>query len=170
MYPEISRRCRSCGASVRAGARFCPQCGRAIEGARDDETERKEDYGSFRKASGRASASAQGREIDNPSSTQTPARELAEALKAREGQAAAATTGDAKKTDESEGGDARAKVAARVRDVRETLRPRVEKMRDEALVVLEESPDDSGLRFILIAVGLFLVFLIFLFLSLKVLG
>ncbi|HEV2764137.1 MAG TPA: zinc-ribbon domain-containing protein [Pyrinomonadaceae bacterium] len=25
--PEISRRCLACGASVRAGARFCPQCG-----------------------------------------------------------------------------------------------------------------------------------------------
>lgn len=25
--PEISRRCRGCGASVRARARFCPQCG-----------------------------------------------------------------------------------------------------------------------------------------------
>src|SRR5436305_503028 len=27
--PEISRRCLSCGAAVRAGARFCPQCGKA---------------------------------------------------------------------------------------------------------------------------------------------
>ncbi|MDQ5839193.1 MAG: zinc ribbon domain-containing protein, partial [Acidobacteriota bacterium] len=25
--PEISRRCLSCGAAVRAGARFCPHCG-----------------------------------------------------------------------------------------------------------------------------------------------
>jgi hypothetical protein len=27
--PEISRRCRSCGASIRAGGFFCPQCGKA---------------------------------------------------------------------------------------------------------------------------------------------
>src|SRR5687768_18544411 len=32
--PEISRRCLSCGASVRALARFCPQCGATMkEGA-----------------------------------------------------------------------------------------------------------------------------------------
>ena len=32
--PEISRRCVSCGASVRAGARYCPQCGKVVpEGA-----------------------------------------------------------------------------------------------------------------------------------------
>ncbi|HEX7957921.1 MAG TPA: zinc ribbon domain-containing protein, partial [Pyrinomonadaceae bacterium] len=29
--PEISRRCLACGAAVRAGARFCPQCGRLFE-------------------------------------------------------------------------------------------------------------------------------------------
>ena len=28
--PEISRRCLSCGAAVRAGARFCPQCGKSV--------------------------------------------------------------------------------------------------------------------------------------------
>ena len=26
--PEIARRCRSCGASIRAGGFFCPQCGK----------------------------------------------------------------------------------------------------------------------------------------------
>src|SRR5215207_4440481 len=29
--PEISRRCLTCGAAVRAGSRFCPQCGQALE-------------------------------------------------------------------------------------------------------------------------------------------
>ncbi|HEX8336942.1 MAG TPA: zinc ribbon domain-containing protein, partial [Pyrinomonadaceae bacterium] len=29
--PEISRRCLACGAAVRAGSRFCPQCGNALE-------------------------------------------------------------------------------------------------------------------------------------------
>lgn len=164
MFPEISRRCFSCGASIRAGARFCPQCGQTL-GARTEQPTRKDDYGTFRAASGRAHGSAQGGKPETPSSVQTPARELAEALKAREGE----PRGASKKENEDEGGE-RASVSARVRDVRETLRPRVEKMRDEALVALEESPDDSGLRFILMAVGLFLMFLVFLFLSLKVLG
>jgi hypothetical protein len=42
-------------------------------------------------------------------------------------------------------------------------------MRDEALVALEETPDDSGLRFVVIAVALFALFLLFLLLSTTVL-
>jgi hypothetical protein len=38
-------------------------------------------------------------------------------------------------------------------------------MRDEAIVVLEEAPDDPGLRFVLAAAALFVVFLVLLFLS-----
>lgn len=49
--------------------------------------------------------------------------------------------------------------------VKENILPRVERMRDEALVVLEETPDDAGLRFVAAAVVLFLLFLLFLFLS-----
>jgi hypothetical protein len=57
----------------------------------------------------------------------------------------------------------------RVARVREGTRARVGKMRDEALVVLEEAPDDSGLRFVLTAAALFLVFLVILLLSTTVL-
>lgn len=49
--------------------------------------------------------------------------------------------------------------------VKENIMPRVERMREEALVVLEETPDDAGLRFVAAAVVLFLLFLLFLFLS-----
>lgn len=49
--------------------------------------------------------------------------------------------------------------------VKENIMPRVGRMRDEALVVLEETPDDAGLRFVVIAAALFLLFLLFLFLS-----
>jgi hypothetical protein len=70
------------------------------------------------------------------------------------------------------GGDAAAAagdVRGRVARVREGTRARVEKMRDEAIVVLEETPDDSGLRFVLAAAALFGVFLLLLFLSTTVL-
>ncbi len=49
--------------------------------------------------------------------------------------------------------------------VKENIMPRVERMRDEALVALDETPDDAGLRFVAAAVILFLLFLLFLFLS-----
>jgi hypothetical protein len=48
-------------------------------------------------------------------------------------------------------------------------RARVERVRDDALVALEETPDDSGLRFVLVTVFLFALFLLFLFLSVTVL-
>jgi hypothetical protein len=57
----------------------------------------------------------------------------------------------------------------RVARVREGTRARVGKMREDALVVLEETPDDSGLRFVVAAAALFLVFLFILFLSTTVL-
>lgn len=57
--------------------------------------------------------------------------------------------------------DARGRVAR----VREGTRARVERMRDEAIVVLEETPDDSGLRFVVAAAALFVVFVVLLFLS-----
>ena len=67
-----------------------------------------------------------------------------------------------------------ARVAAndkrgRVARAREGARERVSRMRDDALVVLEETPDDSGLRFVVVAAVLFVLFLFFLFLSTTVL-
>ena len=62
---------------------------------------------------------------------------------------------------------ARAKENARVRV--ESTKVRAAKMRDEALVAIEETPDDSGLRFILVAVAVFLLFVLFLFFSTRVL-
>ena len=61
--------------------------------------------------------------------------------------------------------DARGRVAR----VREGTRARVGRMRDEAIVVLEETPDDSGLRFVVAAAALFVVFVVLLFLSTTVL-
>lgn len=74
------------------------------------------------------------------------------------------------------GGDAgagegrRVRAAARVREVKQNLKPRVEKMREDALVVLDETPDDAGLRFVVIAALLFVLFVVFLILSLYVVG
>jgi hypothetical protein len=62
-------------------------------------------------------------------------------------------------------GDLRVRVAR----VREGTRARVGRMREEAIVVLEETPDESGLRFVLAAAALFVIFLVLLFLSTTVL-
>jgi zinc-ribbon domain len=252
MQPEISRRCRSCGAAVRAGARFCPQCGNrfveegggepaAGEGSRPPEgretaAPRAEAVGSpwgspptptapKTAAEGEASGglratretvtptretAAPGRETVAPTrETVAPTRETAVppqpfqtaapsqpfaggvagqtspgfagpgARATSAGPSASPTDGGtsvegyapARTTEasaaEGEGGAGRPRRAAA--RVKETVMPRVEKMRDEALVALEETPDDSGLRFVVIAVVLFGLFLLFLFLSVTVL-
>ncbi|HKG15658.1 MAG TPA: hypothetical protein VKB12_20225, partial [Pyrinomonadaceae bacterium] len=51
----------------------------------------------------------------------------------------------------------------------ENTRARVERVKGEALVALEETPDDSGLRFVAVAVVLFVLFVLFLLLSVTVL-
>ena len=53
--------------------------------------------------------------------------------------------------------------------VGENLRPRVEKLREASTVVFDEATDDPGLRFVIVAALLFLVFL-FIFLFSYILG
>jgi len=53
--------------------------------------------------------------------------------------------------------------------VGENLRPRVEKLREASTVVLDEASDDPGLRFLIVAAVLFILFL-FIFLFSYILG
>lgn len=46
----------------------------------------------------------------------------------------------------------------------ENVRPRVEKLREASMGVLEDASEDSGLRFVLVALALFLLALVFVFL------
>jgi hypothetical protein len=274
--PEISRRCRSCGAAVRAGARFCPQCGKLMEseagptaggtdaragatqagdasasragmGARErDESnpleleesgvpdtrgaetprewtpptkefsafvqalegiEPRRDADAAPLAEGdappRAASDASSAASVAPRAANDPSRGASDASRGAGGAVRAAgdvsrATGDASRVESDvlragdgmrleggsvagEGGDALRGEAGdveeagaderrgRVARVREGTRVRVEQMREEALVVLEETPDDSGLRFVVAAAALFVVFLVILFLSTTVL-
>jgi hypothetical protein len=74
---------------------------------------------------------------------------------------------DASAVDERRGRVARVREGTRARV--ENTRARVERVRDDALDALEETPDDSGLRFVVVTVFLFALFLLFLFLSVTVL-
>jgi len=49
--------------------------------------------------------------------------------------------------------------------MKESIAPRVERVRDRSIVMLEEAPDDSGLRFVLIAAVLFALFIFLLVLN-----
>jgi len=261
--PEISRRCLSCGAAVRAGARFCPQCGRQMEAGPGDRAEGKpadesrprggagaglaEWGGAVRPESGGRVADAADvpSVLDSESAREwvPPAKEFAAFVGSSEGGAVGSPEDRAAESSEdgalrrrvgppaggfppetrgapaelretreaavevppaearnveapavevpaSEGRDFEApavetpaaaggagfaagasgeEARGRVARVREGTRARVGKMKDEALVVLEEAPDDSGLRFVLTAAALFLLFIIILVLSTTVL-
>jgi hypothetical protein len=275
--PEISRRCRSCGAAVRAGARFCPQCGKPMEAeagptaggtdapvsaemeareraesnpleldepgagdareaesprevivARESEAPREwtpptKEFSAFVQAlegvPARRDAAAPRGEGDAPlslaasdahravsdaspaASEASPAgsdarraagdaswaagdapRVESDVLRGgadvvhedgdvvREGGVVQGVDGGAALNDAGDVAEADAdERRGRVARVREGTRVRVGRMRDEALVALEETPDDSGLRFVVAAAALFLGFLLLLFLSTTIL-
>ena len=192
MLPEISRRCLSCGAAVRAGSRFCPQCGNELEAEARPATELEAE--AARAAVPQTGEWSPQEQAAAPTNTQAapttkdwtpPTKEFAafeESSKAAAPQSpptapvAAAASDDnvgvgAPGAVEEEAGEAgrAADLRNRVARVREGTRARVGRMREEAIVVLEETPDDSGLRFVLIAAALFVVFLVLLFLSTTVL-
>jgi hypothetical protein len=243
----------SCGAAVRAGARFCPQCGKAVpDGAAhtdsatassEDPTPKTRDAELPPKSEAelpRASAPP-AREVyaaasEGESPTPTPraadvsmqsdeSRSLASESRARaaeppvpraessvldaeppmrgressmsgdgarvvvvpeaDARRAVPDTGDlvspyasasAQQQSRPEDGAASEERRGRVARVREeartrveNTRARVERVKGDALVALEETPDDSGLRFVGVAVFLFVLFLLFLFLSVTVL-
>jgi hypothetical protein len=240
MFPEISRRCLECGASVRAGARFCPQCGKEMEGAEDaagadgkavgveakpspasmsearagrgdvpsledswnrwQESLRQRAAGGS-KASGEAGAqpaphdaatlydapsprdAGATREEGGPKTVaETPAppqappqplpqpqplrRPAGETLVGRLKEGAAPSAASPVEPDgASVLAAGESQKGRRAAAVREAVRPRVEKVREASLGVLEGAAEDSGLRFVLISVGLFLLFLFFLLLN-----
>jgi cobalamin biosynthesis Mg chelatase CobN len=229
--PEISRRCLSCGAAVRAGARFCPQCGKPVgdAGLPADPVARSAEGGASNNgdAAGAGgpseSAGPTTRDADVSREWVTPTREFSAFVEdlgfdKREEKEAARAASDEKapeaKTTEAgfdpakttpmtrptenvaadsvtraatdgaatggvanaASGDVAAGASAaaaddrsRVARVREDARARAERVRERARVAFDDSPEDASARFVVAAVVLFLVFLVFLFLSLKVL-
>jgi hypothetical protein len=236
MLPEISRRCISCGAAVRAGARFCPQCGKVVsEGAsaagdadasssgrasveREAESPRASTPPTrefYAPASGEEQSKGRAADVPKPDAAQ-PARGLESLARELEHKAfggdgargGVRETGELPAPSEVESGGAAGQFASaaspqqsasrhsaapqrqsetpdgaaaeekrgRVARVREgtrarveNTRARVERVKDDALVALEETPDDSGLRFVAVAAFLFALFLLFLLLSVTVL-
>ena len=132
MEPEISRRCLKCGASVRGTAFFCPECGNTLK------------PGSTEAEAGTGPPEAATRKTAD-----------------RNAQASAAVV-EAAPSEVAEPGK-RQRVRTAAREVVEgKIGPRVEKWRQASNVVLEEASDDPNLRFVLIAIAIFVVALLFL--------
>jgi predicted nucleic acid-binding Zn-ribbon protein len=148
MVPEISHRCPSCGASIRdfdERAMFCPECGKALTPVSEERAE----------------------------STAAPSSDAAVNPQV---ETVAFVADDEAKSTTSERGTARERTRERLHRASTAARgaiednvKRVEKIHHVSTVMFEEASYDPSLRFVLVALGLFLVFIILLVLS-KVMG
>ena len=179
---EIAHRCPSCGVAVRnRDALFCPECGKPLSAkpkARDDsdssDTSTKAEAGEVVEAPRTSAAD----EASTPAVNEPTEPDSVQPL-----EAPPATTAAANTTDEASSQPAhrrgektrerlqRASEVARGvgRGVIEEPVKRVEKIRHASTVVIEEASYDPSLRFVLVALGLFVVFVVLLVLS-KVMG
>ena len=138
--PEIARRCSACGVSVRQQAAFCPQCGNPVATQTTTTT------------------SVSDTAIDN-----APTEALRPDLAATQPLSAIAPAAP-------ESAPTQALNSVPHRKVHEDgVRGRVEKFRKVSSLVIDQAAYDPSLRFLLVAAGLFLLFLVLLILS-KVIG
>ena len=167
MQPEIVHRCESCGASIREPAIFCPECGNPLARPVADPADNKvatasEDptNAAVEVASNESSHSSvtatEGAVIETPN--------VANAQIDHEPSTKPERHGARERTRETLH---RASTAARGAIERPVKQ--VEKIHHVSTVMLEEAHCDPSLRFVLVALGLFILFVILLVLS-KVMG
>jgi uncharacterized Zn finger protein (UPF0148 family) len=159
--PKIARRCPVCGASIREAASFCPQCGEELAGqnvARKPPTSvvtaPLDDV-----SPGKREEKSEGRRADPNEKKLRPA-------------SGGAAPPQMPPTDKAPVGKVRDKIQRATtiaRDVEGDVIHRVQKVRQMSSVVLDEAGYDPSLRFVLVAAGLFLLFLLVLLLN-KLIG
>ncbi len=192
--PEISHRCESCGASIREQAMFCPECGQALTQSsanpkppRDEETP-KPALADNETAASRAmllEAANAATDIFNTADKPSVIASLETPNLSTEHQPAAAVepakteTGDqatkssaaavSKHGTYEKARDSLHRASTATRGALADNVKRVEKIRHVSTAMFEEASYDPSLRFVLVALGLFVVFLVLLLLS-KVMG
>lgn len=179
---EISHRCPSCGVSVRdRDALFCPECGTSLSakpkakgGSDSPDTAIKAEAGEIVEVSRASSAD----EASAPTISEPTEPDTAEPLAATTATPAVANPKDDlssqpahRRGEKTRERLHRASDIARGvgRGVIEEPAKRVEKIRQASTVVIEEASYDPSLRFVLVALGLFVLFVVLLVLS-KVMG
>ena len=160
--PEISHRCTACGAAIRAHAQFCPQCGKQLKKAASDALPAAK--ATEAQPSGRIDRELKTTPLPPAPAVLEPAQQDAQSSAESQASVEAAEEAPPAAKDEKHAKKNRVKQAARG-VVQENVRPRVEKLRKASNVVIEEVAIDPSLRFILIAVLIFIIFITMLLLS-----
>ncbi len=190
MQPEISHRCKSCGASIREpAAMFCPECGQALTKPHTDSQQTSNpsatnDEAAASRAMLFESANAATNifnatdkpsgvaRLETPSvSTENQPAAAVEPAKTQAGDQAMNSPAAAvsKHRTYEKARDSLHRASSATREALADNVKRVEKIRHVSTVMFEEASYDPSLRFVLVAVGLFVVFLVLLLLS-KVMG
>jgi zinc ribbon protein len=169
MTPEIFHRCESCGATIREAAMFCPECGKPLAVTKQEEPDLDKQTSvppATDVASSTSEKSTPSSDIENQAAhaEQTIAIDAAKADNEPAKAALSERHGARERTRETLH---RASTAARGAIERPVKQ--VEKIHHVSTVMLEEAHYDPSLRFVLVALGLFLLFVILLVLS-KVMG
>jgi len=180
MQPEISHRCPACGVSIRdfdEGALFCPECGKPLVAGEAHETntvtdtppETNEIEGqpvvsraddSATESAAVSAAVPEQSTIDEPAKEETPQPSTEDVAPATIDSSKVPRPGARERTRETlhrASNVARGAIGDNVK--------RVEKIQHVSSVMLEEAHYDPSLRFVLVALGLFLVFVLLLVLS-----
>lgn len=163
MIPEISHRCPSCGASVRDfgdRAMFCPECGKDLTNP-DSKKETQEN----------SQVPVENAAIsDEPQAAPVSAEEKAPAEASdAEVEPAKVSVVEDRHTARERTRETLQRASTKARGAIEGNVKRVEKIHHVSSVMFEEAHYDPSLRFVLVALGLFVVFVILLILS-KVMG
>ena len=162
MIPEISHRCLSCGASVRdfgERALFCPECGENLTETRSA----KADQGTSEAVEGETSSDA-----PQPALVTWEAAAPIKPVDAKVDKKHI-SGGEDRHTARERTRETLHRASNRARGAIEDNVKRVEKIHHVSTAMLEEATYDPSLRFVLVALSLFVVFVILLILS-KVMG
>src|SRR5713226_8208603 len=166
MLPEISPRCASCGASIREPAMFCPECGKALSQPTEEPEPQTiaEGHAPTERAASDESISAVSRPVTRvePPPPTNAADDSTKKLASES--LPISKTGKYEKAR-----DSLHRASTATREALADNVKRVEKIRHVSSVVLGEATYDPSLRFVLVALGIFVVFLVLLLLS-KVMG
>lgn len=183
MTPEISHRCPSCGAAVReADALFCRDCGKLLsrEAKSSEPAEAGDVLTSTYAKEPQATKTVEAAATESPAVAPEAVRPkpdpvVAGANKPTEAKREVPLQADhstaARRGDKTRERLHRASEVARgvTRGVIEEPAKQVEKIRHVSTVMIEEASYDPSLRFVLVALALFVIFVILLVLS-KVMG
>ncbi len=158
--PEITRRCSVCGATVRQRALFCPQCGQPID---NQPTAAKSDFDIARTIAESGDSHTQMETVQEPlvDSSLTPA--MTPDLPATE--PLRVVVPQTRENVPTPAIEALSHAVAPRAGYDSSVRGRVGKLRRASSVVIDQAAYDPSLRFLLVAAGLFLLFLLLLILS-----